>query len=384
MILLVIAAVAFAFLALAWVVYPAVMWLRAGARPAVAPERPTPADRVVVIVATRDDPAFALDRVRNLRASDYPAHLLRVVVGVDANSLHALDAYRGALAGLAEVVAGDAAGGKAVTLNAAVRAATGADVLVFADVGQEFNPAAIRTLVVALADGSRGAATGRYTHARTDDLMSAYADFEAVIRAGQSAGRSVVSATGAILAMRPALWRELPAGLICDDLYTGLSVVRQGSRVAFCPDAVAYDPRTFTRDQQYSRRVRTLTGLIQYCVLEPGALLPWSNPIWGHFVIHKVLRLLTPLLFVPGVAALALWLVPRAPLLTLGILAAALGVAAAVRLVAPAKFRRLREQVAWALRLMLVPVIAIANGLRGRWSVWAPTSQMRADLRRGA
>jgi cellulose synthase/poly-beta-1,6-N-acetylglucosamine synthase-like glycosyltransferase len=80
----------------------------------------------------------------------------------------------------------------------------------------------------------------------------------------------VVSATGAILAMRPALWRELPTGLICDDLYTGLSVVRQNSRVGFCSDAVAYDPRVFSREQQFTRRVRTLTGLIQYCVVEPG------------------------------------------------------------------------------------------------------------------
>jgi cellulose synthase/poly-beta-1,6-N-acetylglucosamine synthase-like glycosyltransferase len=384
MILLVIAAVALAFLALAWVVYPAAMWLRAGGRRAPMPETSPPTDRVTVIVATRDDPAFALQRVRNLRAGNYPAHLLRVVVGVDVNSAHALDAYRTALSGLAEVVAGDASGGKAATLNAAVRAANGADVFVFADVGQEFNPDAIRILVAALSDGSRGAATGRYSHGRSDGVMSAYADFEAVIRAGQSAGRSVVSATGAILALRPALWRDLPQGLICDDLFTGLSVVRQGSRVGFCPDAVAFDPRSFTRDQQFTRRVRTLTGLIQYCVLQRGVLLPWSNPIWAHFVIHKVLRLLTPILFVIGVGALAAWFVPRAPGPTLTGLAGAAGLAALVWLVAPARFRQAREQLVWMLRLMLIPAIAIANGVRGRWTVWTPTSQVRANLHPGA
>ena len=57
---------------------------------------------------------------------------------------------------------------------------------------------------------------------------------------------------------------------------------------------------------------------------------------------------------------------------------------AAIWMVAPARDRRARDQVIGVLRLMLVPVVAISNGLRGRWSVWTPTSQVRADLRPGA
>ena len=386
MILLAIAAVTFGLLGLAWIAYPAAMWLRGGGRrrlSATAAEY-EPTERVTVIVATRDDPGFALERVRNLHAARYPARLLRVLVAVDVTSQHQPEAYRAALSGLADVVAGDAPGGKAATLNAAVRAAGDADVLVFADVGQEFNAEAIPRLVAALQDGRLGAVTGRYTHARTDGLMSAYADLEAMIRAGQAAGRSVVSASGSILALRPAFWRELPAGLICDDLFTGLSVVRQGARVGFCPGAMAYDPRVFTRDQQFTRRVRTLTGVIQYCLLQPGALAPWSNPVWTHFLIHKVLRLLTPILFAIGVAALVVWLIPRSPRETFMVAVALAVVVSSIRLVAPARFRRAQDQVLWALRLMLVPVVAISNGLRGRWAVWTPTSQARANLRPGA
>jgi cellulose synthase/poly-beta-1,6-N-acetylglucosamine synthase-like glycosyltransferase len=233
MILLTVAGVAFGLLALAWGAYPLAMWVRA--RSGRAPRTPEgePVERVVVVVATRDDPAFALERVRNLRATDYPARLIRVLVAVDATSVYPIDAYRAALADLAEVVAGDSPGGKAATLNAAVRAAGSADVLVFADVGQEFRSTAIPFLVAALRSPNVGAVTGRYTHGRHDGIMSAWADLEALIRAGQAAGRSVVSASGSILAMQPALWRDLPTGLICDDLFTGLSVVRQGSRVGF-------------------------------------------------------------------------------------------------------------------------------------------------------
>lgn len=382
MILLTVAALAFGLLALAWGVYPALMWLRARRATSHAASGDGTDERVAVIVATRDDPGFAVERVRNLLASDHAREKLRVIVAVDSMSPYPTDAYGSLLAGLAHVVVGDPPGGKAAALNAGVRAAAGtADVLVFADVGQQFNRDVIPKLVAALQDGAAGAVTGRYTHGRNDNLISAYADFEAVIRAGQAASHSVVSASGSILAMRPALWRDLPAGLICDDLFTGLSVVRQGSRVAFCPDAVAYDSRVFTREQQFTRRARTLTGLIQYVLTVPGVLLPWRNPVWAHFILHKLLRLLTPLLFVVGVTSLAAWFFVRAPWIMLLAIGVVLLVAIGLRVFVPQRFRWLLGQTAWAFRLLFVPVVAISNGLRGRWAVWTPTSQVRTDLR---
>src|SRR5688572_9131137 len=160
MILLAVAAVAFALLVLAWILYPLAMWLRARGGHSASTPGGDHRERVVVLVATRDDPAFALERVRNLRAGEYTAHLLRVLVAVDVNAPHSLDAYRAALSGLADVVSGDAPGGKAATLNAAVRAAGNADVLVFADVGQEFSAGAIPYMVAALRDERVGAVTG--------------------------------------------------------------------------------------------------------------------------------------------------------------------------------------------------------------------------------
>ncbi|HEX9565333.1 MAG TPA: glycosyltransferase [Gemmatimonadaceae bacterium] len=382
MFLLLTAAVAFGLLAIAWVVYPAAMWLRARTGRGSTGTSRTPDAAACVVVATRDDPAFAVERVRNLRGGDYPVDRLQVVIAVDPGAPFPFEAYHDALAGLAEVVPGDRPGGKAATLNAGVRAAAGCDALVFADVGQEFSPDAIRRLVLALESGLEGV-TGRYTHHRTDAVMTAWSDFEAVIRAGQAASRSVVSATGAVLAMRPAYWRDLPAGLICDDLFTGLSIVRQGGRVGFCPEAVAFDPRPFSQDQQFARRARTLTGLIQYCAVVPGVLLPWRNPVWLHFVVHKLLRLLTPVLLAVGLLATLVFLALRVPMALSAVAAATLLVVLLGVVIAPAAFRRIRNQALWMLRLQLVPVVAIANGLRGRWAVWNPTPQGRGELPHG-
>ncbi|HEX6316090.1 MAG TPA: glycosyltransferase [Gemmatimonadaceae bacterium] len=375
MILLVIAAVAFGVVLLAWAAYPLVMWLRARATTPGIEGALT--QRVAVIIATRDSPDAARTRVSNVWTADYPRSLLNVIVAVDQASPFPLDAYRDALGDSAIVVAGDRPGGKAANLNAGARTAAQFDteVLVFADVGQEFSTGAIRHMVRALQDDAFGGVAGRYTQHRSDSVMAAYARLEAVIRAGQARSHSVVSTSGSIYAIRGALWRDLPVGLICDDLYTTLSIVRQGKRVGFCHEAVAFDPRTFSRDEQFVRRVRTLTGLIQYFTLEPWALRPWSNPIWIHLVMHKVLRLLTPIPLAIGTIALLSWIVLKAPLVLLVGFGVVLLVAITLALLAPRLLRRAVDQLAWVLRLQLVPGLAIMNGLKRRWTVWTPTPQ---------
>ena len=94
--------------------------------------------------------------------------------------------------------------------------------------------------------------------------------------------------------------------------------------------------------------------------------------------------MLTPLLFAVAVVSAGAWLVPRAPFVVIGAVAAAAGIAGAIWLFSPEKFRKLRDHVIWAFRLMLVPILAIANGIRGRWSVWGPTPQVRATPHPGA
>jgi cellulose synthase/poly-beta-1,6-N-acetylglucosamine synthase-like glycosyltransferase len=371
----IVALAALGVLLLAWVVYPLAMRLRPPARlePVSTGEPP----RVAIVIATRDAPAEVRVRIADLERSDYPAALRRIIVAADCRAPTPVEAYRVELAGLATVVAGDPPGGKAVTLNAGVREAGDADIIVFADTGQRFDPSAISRMVTYLDDPRFGGVTGRYTQHRNDGLMAAYAALEAAVRAGQAAGHSVISASGSIYALRTGFWRPLSAGLICDDLFTTLSIVRQGRRVGFCAEALAFDPRIFTRQQQFVRRVRTLTGLIQFCALQPAVLLPWRNPIWLHFVLHKLVRLATPVLLGIALVALLYAGLAAAPLQVLIALGGLAVLSLLVQLALPA---RVRSQLGWVISLQLVPVVAIANGLRRRWEVWGPEEQGRAQV----
>ena len=85
---------------------------------------------------------------------------------------------------------------------------------------------------------------------------------------------SAIGVTGAIYAMRRELWAALPQGLILDDLYAPMQVVLRGYRVGFCDAAIATDARRFTPKDEYRRKARTLTGVLQLCAWLPSVLSP--------------------------------------------------------------------------------------------------------------
>ena len=363
-----------------WVLYPVAVALLAAPRA----DRPRPDDRawptVTAVVASRDDAAAILDRVADLLAADYDPSRLGVVVALDrgarasADELHAL-ARAGFPGRSVVVVDGDAPGGKASALNAAIREASG-EILVFSDTHQRFHRDAITHLVHFLVEHPRFAAVsgaldlvapGSGAAApHTPTLAERYWEYEKRLRESEARVHSTVGVTGAIYAMRRALWVPLPAGVILDDVYAPMRLVLAGHRVGFVDEARAYDTRRFAAGQEYRRKVRTLTGVIQLCAWLPAVLVPIRNPIWLQFLFHKLLRLLTPYVAILAALAAAVlvwrWLGP-APLLA----AAALGVVASLL---PRVGPRVRGLVVWGVTLQAAIVVAALNGLRGRWNVW--------------
>ena len=363
--------VSLAGLALTWLAYPAAIFALAALRRRASRPTPAPLPVVSAVLASSSDAATIRQRVQNLLASQYPAERLEVIVAID-------EARRGAtvdeLSGLdarVRVVVGDAPGGKAAALNAAVRAARG-DVLVFADAAQSFGDDAVTRLVSALTDPRLGAVSGALEvgYTGSSNLSERYWAYERALRAAEARLHSAVGVTGAIWAMRRELWQPLPAGLILDDVYTPMRLVAAGWRIGFEERARAYDPRRFSPAEEYRRKVRTLTGVIQLCAWLPIVLNPVKNPIWIQFVCHKLLRLLTPYLMllalVGGVWAIA----TRTPVNALGPFAAAVLLVAFAGLMIRRVRIAARTRLAWMFALQSAVVVATVNGARGRWDVW--------------
>jgi cellulose synthase/poly-beta-1,6-N-acetylglucosamine synthase-like glycosyltransferase len=353
-----------------WVAYPLVIRVVGGLRRPLGAARRADSPMVSVVVASADDAASIRARVADLLATNYPADLIEVIVALDSANAKAARDELDFMDPRVRVVSGDAPGGKAATLNAGVRAASG-DVLVFADTAQRFEPRAIGALVTELSDPRLGAVSGVLDLPGRDgslNLAERYWRYERWLRRWEAQVHSTVGVTGAIYAMRRSLWSPLPPGLILDDVYVPMRLVIEGWRVGVASHARASDTRRFAPSQEYHRKMRTLTGVIQVCAWLPSVLHPLRNPICLQFVFHKLLRLLTPYLALLAAAGLCWTLGAQLVSYPYGVW---LGLAAVgATCLIPRVRRVLTEQLAWALAMQGSIVSATANGMRGRWNVW--------------
>jgi poly-beta-1,6-N-acetyl-D-glucosamine synthase len=357
-----------------WGLYPALIGLIASMRRPRVSASGAALDglpRVTAVVATRADATSVRERVADLLHSEYPAELFDVVVSYDARTTEAYASWAADEgASRVRVVRGDEPGGKAAALNAGVRAATG-DVIVFADSGQRFGADVVPLLVNAVVRDGVGAASGRLELSRGAGAPSLplrlYWSLERWLRRREAEVHSAIGVTGAIYAMRRALWTTLPAGLILDDLYVPMRLVLDGHRVDFVDAARAYETRATTDSNEYRRKVRTLTGVWQLCAWLPETLVPVRNPVWAQFVAHKLLRLLTPYWVLVCVA----WVVVAVER-QIGVLWFVLAVAAfaAALQLRSRPFRVLRSALVSSVLIQLATVSATANGARKRWDVW--------------
>lgn len=287
--------IALALTAYTYVGYP--FWLKVLAVVRPRPVRCAPiAPTVSIVIAVHNEEGRLPAKLANLERLTYPSPFQ--VVLISDGSTDQTNAILSSAPDFVHPILLPEAHGKAMALNAGVRAATG-EILVFFDARQAVAEDALLELVSYFADDSVGAVSGELhlEDATGAPKVGIYWRIEKLIRRLESDSGSVAGVTGAIFAMRRNLFVELPEGTILDDLFTPMNIVRAGKRVVFCSTAIARDRIFPEPGKEFKRRVRTLTGNYQLFKIAPWLLTP-SNPIFFRFVSHKVLRLVVPLLLV--------------------------------------------------------------------------------------
>jgi cellulose synthase/poly-beta-1,6-N-acetylglucosamine synthase-like glycosyltransferase len=255
----------------------------------------SPRPGVSVIIAARNEAARLPARIDNILASAYPADRLQIVVASDGSTdctAEALAPY----AGRVELLVLPRSG-KASALNAAVARARH-PVLVFADARQRFASDAIGRLVRHFRDPGIGAVSGELMldgrGSTIGEGLGTYWRYEKWLRRQEATVGSTLGVTGAIYAMRRALWRPLPPDTLLDDVLGPMRVVLDGYRVTFDSAARAFDVAAPDATHELRRKMRTLAGNFQLAALEPRLLVPGLNPVWLQFMSHKIGRLLVP------------------------------------------------------------------------------------------
>jgi cellulose synthase/poly-beta-1,6-N-acetylglucosamine synthase-like glycosyltransferase len=119
---------------------------------------------------------------------------------------------------------------------------------------------------------------------------------------------NIVSADGAIYAIRRDLYRPPADAAVTDDFALSTAVIEQGYRLVFESEACAHEMAISDADREFWRKVRLMTRGLRGVMLRKRLLNPLNFGFYAIILFsHKVLRRLIPifllLLFATSVLA---------------------------------------------------------------------------------
>ena len=261
---------------------------------------------VSVLIPAYNEGAVIEQKIRNTLALDYPAERLEIVVASDGSTDNTADTAREFEDGKrVRVFAYPVNRGKVPVLNETVPQLHG-EILVLSDAAAMLHCDSVRQLVANFADPSVGAATGRYTVAKADDVSIGksedfYWKYETYLKIHESQIASTLGGHGHLQAIRKDLYPFPPPGTINDDYIIPVSVLSKGYRAVFEPEAIGYEEAHEMAG--FGRRVRIMAGNMQQLREIKGLLWPPRPLPLFFFLSHKASRLVVPFAMVAAAIA---------------------------------------------------------------------------------
>lgn len=302
-----------AAIALPFVAYPFLLWLRA----TVAPDPVVGGDvtpSVDLVIAAHDEAASIGARIENALALDYPADRLRIWIGSDGSSDDTVAIAR-RFEDRGVRVLDLPRGGKAAALRALVEASAeqdgGGEILAFSDANSDWPADALRRLVAPFADDRVGGVAGdqRYVEDAGDEALGerGYWRFDRALKRWQTRAGNAISSTGAIHAVRRRCFEAPPADAT-DDFMISTGVIAAGERLVFAEDAIAWEPTAEPVGGEFKRKTRIITRGLRGVLYRRALLNPARTGLYAfELAVHKLLRRLTwiPLAGLVGLAPFA-------------------------------------------------------------------------------
>ncbi len=336
---------------------------------------------ISVVMAVHNGAAMLPDQLRHLLALE-PNLVREVIVVSDGSTDATAEILRQTSDPRLRVFIHATQGGKVVALNRGIAEAQG-EILLFVDIRPRVGSGALASLLANFADPSVGCVAGELIlsqegHDATASAVSGlYWRYEQWIRNCEAAVDSPVGVYGGFYAIRRSLATPAPAGLILDDMYQPLAIIRQGYRSVLDRKAIVSDRWPAKATGEFSRKVRTLAGNFQLIAEAPWLLTP-ANRVLFQLVSHKLMRLAVPYFFVLLLISTA-WLGRTSPIMAIFAIAQILfwGMAAvAIRRRVPV-LQRIAAPASALLVLNAAAVVGLYTFLFTRgplWRIWSPTS----------
>ena len=262
---------------------------------------PAPALNISIVIAAHNEARHIEHKLRTLLAQDYQPATLQIILASDGSTddtvacAHKVVDSRITVLDLPRQ-------GKAATLNAGVALATG-DILVFTDADNQWSRETLGYLLAPLSDPNVGACAGHMVIPVTGGGLSVgdslYRHYEGWLRRVENRTGCMVSADGALLALRRELFQSVPAE-VNDDFFLSTCAPVAFKRIVYVPEAQVIDHGVDEADKQFRRRQRVTVGGLQSLAQRSELLNPLKHGLYSLALIsHKLIRRLAPILLLP-------------------------------------------------------------------------------------
>jgi biofilm PGA synthesis N-glycosyltransferase PgaC len=252
---------------------------------------------VSLIIAAYNEEGVISKKLKNSLALNYPPEKLEIIVAADGSEDQTVEIIKSFKKHGVILSFIPQRQGKTAAISRAAELAAG-EILVFSDANNFYEEITFKKLIQPFANKIIGGTTGsKGIYDDNDQLSSSegmYWKYESWIKKNESRFNICTAVAGETFAMRKSLFKTMPAEIINDDFYLMLSILKQGYKVVYVPEAKSWERVSASELDEIKRRKRIVAGRYQ-ALFNGFSWLPWKNllAIW-QITSHKFLRLFVP------------------------------------------------------------------------------------------
>ena len=255
---------------------------------------------MTVIIAYNEERDLA-EKLKNTLALDYPKEKLEILVTSDCSTDRTDEIVRSFADRGVRLHRQQERHGKTAAQNAAVKSERRDPA--FSDATTHYEPDVLRRLMPSFADETVGCVTGNviYSHDADSSVSHgtrSYWNYEFLLKKHESAITSLIGVCGCMYAVRKSAYVPL-YNEACSDFLVATTMVRQGLRAVYEPDAVCVEEPNAKGSKELAVRVRIITQTLADLWRNRDVLNPFRKGFYAvQLLSHKVMRYLVPLFLI--------------------------------------------------------------------------------------
>ncbi len=256
---------------------------------------------LTIVIPAHNEESVIREKLIGILASDYPQHLIEVLVGSDASTDNTNNIVRALCEEHSNVrLIEFTRRGKPSILNELVVVARH-ELIILTDANVMLDVPTLFELVKHFCNPAIALVESNMIHrsARSDGIgpqESAYLRGDAEVKRAEGIlWGTLMGPAGGCYAVRRGYYVPVPSNFLVDDFYINMKVLAQRGKAIYEERAVVYEDVSNIFSEAFNRKVRIATGDFQNL----AAFLPQLlrvNALSFSFLSHKVLRWIGPLL----------------------------------------------------------------------------------------